>query len=102
MREIVYKDEALLNEMLGEWIDDSENKMIEIKTRLLDQNWNGLFNKIHELKTNFSMIHCYTGIQCCELLIEQMENINKSSEIELDELNLIVFSVNRQLKNIIG
>jgi hypothetical protein len=31
IREIVFKDEALLKEMLEEWISDSENKMEELK-----------------------------------------------------------------------
>ena len=99
MREIVFKDEALLNEMLTEWIDDSGKKIADIRQRISDENISGVFNKIHEIKTNFSMIHCYTGIQFCEKLIEKIENENSITQTDIDELNQIVESVNKQINN---
>lgn len=101
MREIVFKDEALLNEMLYEWIEDSESKIIEIKTRLQNKNWDGLFNKIHELKTNFSMIHCYTGIQFCEKIIGQIEKDKSMQESEMEKLIEIVKSIKQQIIHLI-
>jgi HPt (histidine-containing phosphotransfer) domain-containing protein len=97
IREIVFKDEQLLKEMLSEWIEDSEGKLIEIKNRLEKNNRDGLFNKIHELKTNFSMIHCYTGIQYCEQLIGQLENHELIQESEIEVLNEMVKSVKQQI-----
>src|SRR6185436_2738361 len=102
MREIVFKDDTLLKEMLGEWIDDSENKMEEIKKRWTDENNTGLFNKIHELKTNFSMVHCGIGIQYSEKLIAKIVNQHSISSHDLVELNAIVHSVIQQLKEIIS
>lgn len=90
MREIVFKDETLLKEMLNEWIEDSENKLIEMKIRSDENNWSGLFNKIHELKTNFSMIHCYQGIQLCEKYIGLMETENNLMKPDLLDLENLV------------
>jgi HPt (histidine-containing phosphotransfer) domain-containing protein len=101
MREIVFKDDSLLKEMLGEWIEDSDKKIAEIKERITADNKTGVFNKIHELKTNFSMIHCYTGIQCCEHLLELIEKENRIEESGINELNQIVQSVNSQIQIII-
>ncbi len=98
MREIVFKDDALLKEMLDEWISDSEKKISDIRERKADENETGVFNKIHELKTNFSMVHCYTGIQFCEKLIGKIEDKNNITDSDIDELNEIVKSVKQQIK----
>jgi HPt (histidine-containing phosphotransfer) domain-containing protein len=102
IREIVFKDEALLKEMLEEWITDSENKMEEIKKRWIDENFNGLFNKVHELKTNFSMIHSGEAIQFCEKLIAKIEKEHTISSSDLDDLNSIVQFARQKLKEIIS
>ena len=58
IREIVFRDDQLLKEMLDEWIEDSDLKMNAISELVKTNNTEKLFNKVHELKTNFSMIHC--------------------------------------------
>lgn len=101
MREIVFKDEALLKEMLGEWVEDSDKKLAEIRERITADNNTGVFNKIHELKTNFSMIHCYVGIQCCEQLLLWIEKQNRIDDSDIHELYEIVQTVNSQINSII-
>lgn len=102
MREIVFKDEALMKEMLLEWIADSNSKLEEIGIRLNEANQSSLFNKVHELKTNFSMIHCYSGIHCCEQIIQQIENNTAIKSENMDLLVRVVETVCNQLKQFIS
>jgi HPt (histidine-containing phosphotransfer) domain-containing protein len=97
IREIVFKDDNLLKEMLIEWVSDSNDKLAEIKNRMQLQNIKGLFNKIHELKTNFTMIHCPEGIQLCEAFINKIENQSELNESEFDSLALLILEVNNKL-----
>jgi len=97
MREIVFRDDALLIEMLNEWKTDSNLKIEEIKDRYQKKNLEGLFNKIHELKTNFSMIHCAEAIRFSEAILKKIELKTGIEEDEILELETMVASVNKQL-----
>ncbi len=99
IREIVFRDDQLLKEMLDEWIQDSNLKMNAISELLKTNNTEKLFNKIHELKTNFSMIHCPRGIQSCEQIIRFIERQEALDTLELNQLNLILSEVQKQLLN---
>ncbi|MBK7357983.1 MAG: hypothetical protein IPI45_12425 [Saprospiraceae bacterium] len=96
IREIVFRDDQLLKEMLDEWIEDSDLKMNAISELVKTNNTEKLFNKVHELKTNFSMIHCPQGIQSCEQLIRFIE---QEDALELNQLKLILSEVKKQLQN---
>lgn len=98
MREIVFRDEPLLLEMVDEWIQDSDGKMDQIIKLYELNNYDKLFNKIHELKTNFSMIHCPAGIQCCERMIRSVEKQNLENS-DINQLITIVADVKGQLLN---
>lgn len=99
IREIVFRDDQLLKEMLDEWIQDSNLKMNAISELLKTNNTEKLFNKIHELKTNFSMIHCPRGIQSCEQIIGFIERQDALDTLELNQLKLILSNVKKQLLN---
>ncbi len=101
MHEIVFRDNALLIEMLEEWMEDSNSKIQAIEQRFADKLWSGLFNKIHELKTNFSMIHCYAGIQCCEKSIELISIENTLQNSHIETLKEIVEKVNLEILKIL-
>lgn len=99
IREIVFRDEQLLKEMLEEWMNDSDVKTNSIAELIKSNNTEKLFNKVHELKTNFSMIHCPIGIQCCEQIIQLIENQNSLDASKLNQLQMIVYEVKKQLQN---
>lgn len=99
IREIVFRDEQLLKEMLDEWMQDSDVKINSIAELIKSNNTEKLFNKVHELKTNFSMIHCPKGIQCCEKIIRIIERQDNLDASELNQLNVIVSEVKKQLLN---
>lgn len=97
MREIVFKDEELLKEMLSEWITDSNLKLLDIKDRFLKNKRESLFNKIHELKTNFSMINCSEGIRFSETIVKKIERDEAVELNEIEELEKMVNEVIKQL-----
>ncbi|MBK6859314.1 MAG: hypothetical protein IPK91_11480 [Saprospiraceae bacterium] len=99
IREIVFRDDQLLKEMLDEWIQDSDLKMNAILEMVKANHTERLFNKIHELKTNFSMIHCPQGIQSCEQIIGFIERQDALDTLELNQLKLILSNVKKQLLN---
>jgi HPt (histidine-containing phosphotransfer) domain-containing protein len=101
MKEIVFRDHSLLREMLEEWISDSILKIQEIEERFNKQILSSLFNKVHELKTNFSMIHCYAGIQYCEHLIKKIELQQPVLHEEIEALKRIVQDVQVQINKVL-
>ncbi|MBX7164530.1 MAG: hypothetical protein K1X49_12625 [Saprospiraceae bacterium] len=76
MRQIVFDDEKLLEEMIGEWIADTESRVIQMDLHFREKN-QLIFKNLHDLKTNLSMISCHDLVQKCQLMIDTSVSTEK-------------------------
>jgi hypothetical protein len=93
MKEIAFRDESLLQQMLAEWRDDSNMKLREIRNAWSEADDRKLFYRIHELKTNFTMLHCHTAILLAERIIRNLERQQPVHESDLNELEGMVRAI---------
>lgn len=74
LREICFGNEELLRDMAEEWCSDTIEKMESIKKMQAQGASIKLFNRLHELKTNFTMIRCPYAIQSSEKMLSKLEH----------------------------
>ena len=86
---IVYGNDGLLQEMIEEWLVDTEEKINKLKEKTSVN-----FKEIHFLKTSFSMIGCVEGIKICEKLIQKQDTMDIQSLCHIFELSKEVLSQN--------
>ncbi|MBK8954005.1 MAG: hypothetical protein IPM34_00405 [Saprospiraceae bacterium] len=91
---LTFQDEKLLEEMLHEWISDARSKSDEIVKRIGEGDVRRIFNSLHELKTNFTMLHCGKAIRESDALLHKLEKgaliTNEEFKPVLDMINAIV------------
>ncbi|HEX5625858.1 MAG TPA: hypothetical protein VFX48_07570 [Saprospiraceae bacterium] len=98
MKEIAFRDESLLQQMLAEWKDDSNMKIREIRNAWIETDPRRLFYRIHELKTNFTMLHCHTAIRLAEQMVRDLEMQLPVRESDLNALEGMVLAIQRKLE----
>ncbi|MBK9109850.1 MAG: hypothetical protein IPM92_16125 [Saprospiraceae bacterium] len=84
LRDLTFQDELLLQELLDEWVDDANLKMIEIQKRIGEADAKRIFNSLHELKTNFTMLRCGLAIRTSDILLHKLE---QGELISFEDLN---------------
>lgn len=90
---IAFNDAGLMNELAEEWCEDTSHKMKEIKEGQKHLNIDQLFNRIHELKTNFTMVQSPEAIQYIGTVlnhIEQTKTLPEEATLKLDEISGIL------------
>jgi len=98
LRKICYNDEALMREMMVEWMHDAREKLRVIDERHQKQDWNLLFNSVHQLKTNFTMLHCGEAIRESDRLLQLLESGFPVTKDDVRWLNDMVGRIAMQLK----
>lgn len=93
LRDLTFQDESLLLELLDEWIDDANLKLMEIQKRIGEGDVKRVFNSLHELKTNFTMIHCGQAIRTSDILLKKLEQGELISHDDLDPLAEILKAI---------
>lgn len=100
LRDLSFQDEHLLEELLHEWVNDAKLKMEVIQKRIAEGDAKMIFNSLHELKTNFTMLHCGLAIRASDVLLQKLERGELISSEEIVPLNEMLESVYRLiLKN---
>lgn len=87
---IAFNDASLVNEMAEEWCEDTFYKMKEIKEGRTLLNIDQLFNRLHELKTNYTMVQCPEAIQYIGTILSHMEEngvLPENAIMRLDEIS---------------
>lgn len=87
---IAFDDVRLVSEMAEEWCTDTEKKMEEIKMKSAEMSTTQFFNRLHELKTNYTMVQSPEAIKFIGSLLNQIEQkseISANAIAQLDEIS---------------
>ena len=95
LREICFGNEDLLREMVEEWCSDTREKMDSIQKMHELGSGNLLFNRLHELKTNFTMIRCSHAIQASEKMLSKLENGSLLEDADIVLLESLCSDLNK-------
>lgn len=96
LSQITFNDPSLMNEMIQEWITDTETRIQEFESTFHIEDSKKRFKMIHTLKTNYFMVGCSTMIKECENYL----NSNFSDEDSLFILVRLKESL-QQVKNLV-
>ena len=89
-RQISFGNHEIEKEMFLSWKEDSFKRISDLQILLEEQNQKNIFNSVHALKTNFSMVDCYAGIKFCELLIDKIQKDEIIDSPALRELDCLI------------
>ena len=76
-------------DMIESWKEDGLKRIAELEINVKSQNQKIIFDNLHALKTNFSMVNCYAGIKSCEILLDDIQKnrlIDSSNLIQLEKI----------------
>ncbi len=88
---ICFGDKGLRQELIASWMEDTSDRIVELKNMSDDSDEKKLFQLLHTLKSNFQMLGCVQGIQLCEKMIR------KTSEPDAQKLEEISMRIRQQL-----
>ncbi|MBP8726123.1 MAG: hypothetical protein KBH75_08965 [Saprospiraceae bacterium] len=86
LSDICINDPAMISELLHEWVDDTETKIGILRHRQSANDGKGLFNTLHELKTNFFMLGYSEAIRGCEEVLATLDKQGTIFTKDIDRL----------------
>lgn len=78
LSQITFNDPSLMNEMIQEWITDTETRIQEFESTFHLADSQKRFKMIHTLKTNYFMVGCSTMIKECEIYLKSNFSVEDS------------------------
>ncbi len=70
LNQITFGDNTLIDDMLEEWIKDTDSKIILLKQKIDQRDLSRIDRNVHELKTNFFMIGSVQASRICEAFLQ--------------------------------